>query len=134
MSSLNTVTEKLAEAAAQAGLAYEFNPGSYTMSALQACLAAKAALDDVVVMPKAVFDAMEVLIGEYHDDLWPFGIRRRIEFRREEAGEIEEADELEAAVNLYEEWQNSPAHVAQTRMHEAGTAREKEPNMFDAPR
>ena len=61
-SAADTVAEKIAEAVEQAGLAYQFSPGSYTMSALAACVAARAALNDVVVMPKDVYAAVEVLI------------------------------------------------------------------------
>jgi hypothetical protein len=45
---LTDAAEKMAEALKHAKLAYQFRPGSYTMSTLQACLAAARALDQYV--------------------------------------------------------------------------------------
>ena len=45
---LTKVADKLIEAVKQARLAYEFCPGSYTCTALQACLAAASAFDQYV--------------------------------------------------------------------------------------
>jgi hypothetical protein len=110
----DTAAEKLAEAVEQAGLAYEFSPGSYTASALRACLVAKAALDGAVVMPKAVFDAADVLIGEFII----FHYRRQRDDR-----------DLEAAVQLYEEWRR--AHAAELGIEFVfGLSSEDEPDIF----
>lgn len=101
-SAVETVTGKMAEAVEQAGLAYEFSPGSYTMSALQACLAAKSALDGVVVMPKEVADAAYVLIADY---LWNH-YDANVEYLRGrdyDDAAVAIADTLEAAAELYRE-------------------------------
>jgi hypothetical protein len=45
---LTTAAEKMAEALEHARLAYQFCPGSYTMSALQACFNAAEAFDQHV--------------------------------------------------------------------------------------
>ncbi len=45
---LTTAAESMAEAVKQARLAYEFGPSSYSMSTLQACLAAARALDQYI--------------------------------------------------------------------------------------
>jgi hypothetical protein len=45
---LTQAAARLAEAVKQARLAYEFSPGSYTCTALQACLAAARAFDQYV--------------------------------------------------------------------------------------
>jgi len=95
---VDRVTEKVAEAVEQAGLAYQFSPGSYTMSALQSCLAAIAALDGVVVMPKDVYDVAEILIGDY---LWN-DYDEAIKCLRGEDDDAA-ADKLEAAAELYRE-------------------------------
>ncbi len=92
----DTVTGKVAEAVEQAGLAYQFSPGSYTMSALQSCLAAMAALDGAVVMPKEVADAADVLMGDY---LWN-DYDEAIKYLRGEDDDAA-ADKLEAAAELY---------------------------------
>jgi hypothetical protein len=42
---LTRAADSMAEAVKHARLAYQFCPGSYTMSALQACLTAASALD-----------------------------------------------------------------------------------------
>ena len=139
----DTETEKLAVAAEQAKLAHEFCPGSYTMSALQACLAAQAALNDVVVMPREVFAAVEVLIdAEFYCLINEHNSKyeERINFLRRE-GNIESqhttlrvddrqarygetcrraADELEAAALLCKRWWS-----AQTK-----TAHEDGPDLF----
>jgi hypothetical protein len=45
---LTQAADKLGEAVKQAKLAYQFCPGSYTCTALQACLAAACAFDQYV--------------------------------------------------------------------------------------
>jgi hypothetical protein len=43
---LTRAAESMAEAVTQARLAYQFSPGSYTYTVLQACLTAASALDE----------------------------------------------------------------------------------------
>ena len=45
---MTNAAEKMAEAVKHAKLAYQFGPSSYSMSTLQTCLAAAAALDQYV--------------------------------------------------------------------------------------
>jgi hypothetical protein len=96
---VDTVTEKIAEAVKQASLAYEFSPIgviNHTYSTLQACLAAAAALDGVVVIPKEVYGAAEILIGDY---LWN-DYDEAIKCLRGEDDDAA-ADKLEVAAELY---------------------------------
>jgi hypothetical protein len=46
--SLTEATDKMADAMKQSQLAYQFCPGSYTVMAMEACLAAAKALDKLV--------------------------------------------------------------------------------------